>query len=166
MKRIVQDLKGFSRIDEAESTMADINAGLESTINIVWNEIKYKAAVHRDFGAIPLTKCNPGQLNQVFMNMLINAAQAIPERGEIRIRTWAEEGSIFIAISDTGAGIPADKLQKVFEPFYTTKDVGKGTGLGLSIAYDIVKKHDGELTVESEPDKGTTFTVRIPVVEV
>ncbi|KAF0179702.1 MAG: multi-sensor signal transduction histidine kinase [Nitrospirae bacterium] len=98
--------------------------------------------------------------------MLINAAQAIPERGEIRIRTWAEEGSIFIAISDTGAGIPADKLQKVFEPFYTTKDVGKGTGLGLSIAYDIVKKHDGELTVESEPDKGTTFTVRIPVVEV
>ena len=165
VKRIVQDLKGFSRIDEAESTMADINAGLDSTINIVWNEIKYKVAVHRDFGAIPLTKCNPGQLNQVFMNMLINAAQAIPERGEIRIRTRAGQGSIFIAISDTGTGIPPEKIGRIFDPFFTTKDVGKGTGLGLSIAYDIVKKHDGEITVQSEEGKGTMFTVTIPVVE-
>ncbi len=165
VKRIVQDLKGFSRIDEAESTMADINAGLESTINIVWNEIKYKAAVHRDFGDIPLTKCNPGQLNQVFMNMLINAAQAIPERGEIRIRTRAGQGNIFIAISDTGTGIPPEKIGRIFDPFFTTKEVGKGTGLGLSIAYDIVKKHDGEITVQSEPGEGTTFTVCIPVVQ-
>lgn len=165
VKRIVQDLKGFSRIDEAESKMADINAGLESTVNIVWNEIKYKAVVHKEYGNIPLTKCYPGQLNQVFMNILINAAQAIPDSGAIGIRTWSEQGWIFVAISDTGAGIPAEKTGRIFEPFYTTKEVGKGTGLGLSIAYDIVKKHGGDIAVQSEMGKGTTFTVTIPVVE-
>jgi two-component system NtrC family sensor kinase len=165
VKRIVQDLKGFSRIDEAESKMADINAGLESTINIVWNEIKYKATVHKDFGDLPQMKCNLGQLNQVFMNMLINAAQAIPETGTISVKTWVEPGTIFIAISDSGSGIPPEKIGHIFEPFFTTKDVGKGTGLGLSIAYDIVKKHGGEIVVQSELGRGTTFTVTIPVVE-
>lgn len=165
VKRIVQDLKGFSRVDEAEEKMADINAGLESTINIVWNEIKYKATVHKDFGELPQTKCNPGQLNQVFMNLLINAAQAIDETGEIRIRTWAENGRIVIGISDSGVGIPPDKIGRIFEPFFTTKDVGKGTGLGLSIAYDIVKKHGGEIDVQSEVGRGTTFTISIPVME-
>ncbi len=165
VKKIVQDLKSFSRVDEAEWKMADINAGIESTINIVWNELKYKAKVIKEYGDIPLTKCNPGQINQVFMNMLVNAAHAIEKQGEITVKTWHEDRNIFVSISDTGCGIPEDKISRIFEPFFTTKEVGKGTGLGLSIAYDIVKKHNGDITVESEIGKGTTFTVKIPVVE-
>ncbi len=165
VKKIVQDLKSFSRIDEAEWKVTDINTGIESTINIVWNELKYKATVKREYGDIPMTKCNPGQLNQVFMNILVNAAHAIEKQGEITIKTRHENNSIFISISDTGSGIPADKINRIFEPFFTTKEVGKGTGLGLSIAYDIVKKHNGDIIVESEIGKGTTFAVKIPVVE-
>ncbi|MEW6739762.1 MAG: PAS domain-containing protein [Nitrospirota bacterium] len=165
VKKIVQDLKSFSRVDEAEWKMADINSCIESTINIVWNELKYKATIKKEYGNIPLTKCNPGQLNQVFMNMLVNAAYAIEKQGEITIKTWLENGYIYVSISDTGCGIPADKINRIFEPFFTTKEVGKGTGLGLSIAYDIMKKHNGEINVESEAGKGTTFTVKIPVVE-
>jgi PAS domain S-box-containing protein len=165
IKKIVQDLKSFSRVDESELKPADINAGIESTVNIVWNELKYKAVVKKDYGDIPLTKCNPGQLNQVFMNILVNAAHAIDKQGEIGIRTWEEGEHINITISDTGCGIPAEKINRIFEPFYTTKEVGKGTGLGLSIAYDIIKKHKGEIGVQSEQGRGTTFVVRIPVVE-
>lgn len=165
IKKIVQDLKSFSRVDESEQKMADINAGIESTVNIVWNELKYKAVVKKDYGDIPQTKCNPGQLNQVFMNILVNAAHAIEKQGEIAIRTWCEDGFIHISISDTGSGIPEDRIPRIFEPFYTTKEVGKGTGLGLSIAYDIVKKHGGTIMVQSEVGKGTTFTVSIPHVE-
>ncbi|TAN41963.1 MAG: hypothetical protein EPN22_13790 [Nitrospirae bacterium] len=165
VKNIVQDLKGFSRVDEAELKMTDINAGLESTINIVWNELKYKATVKKDYGNIPLINCNPGQLNQVFMNMLINAAHSIEQHGEIAVRTWREGAYLKVSIADTGCGIPEDKLGRIFEPFFTTKDVGKGTGLGLSIAYDIIKKHDGEILVESEVGKGTTFTIVIPITE-
>ena len=165
VKKIVQDLKSFSRIDEAEWKMADINAGIESTINMVWNELKYKATVKKEYGDIPLTKCNPGQLNQVFMNILVNAAHAIEKQGEITMKTWHDNGYIYISISDTGCGIPADKIDRIFEPFFTTKEVGKGTGLGLSIAYDIVKKHNGDIIVESEVGKGTTFTVKVPVVQ-
>ena len=165
VKRIVQNLKSFSHIDEAEWKMADINAGIESTINIVWNELKYKATVKKEYGDIPLTKCNPGQLNQVFMNMLVNAAHAIEKQGEITVKTWHDSGYIYISISDTGCGIPEDKIHRIFEPFFSTKEVGKGTGLGLSIAYDIVKKHNGDIMVESEVGRGTTFTVKIPVVE-
>ncbi|OGW22673.1 MAG: hypothetical protein A2077_07770 [Nitrospirae bacterium GWC2_46_6] len=165
IKKIVQDLKSFSRVDEAERKTANINEGIESTVNIVWNELKYKATVKKEYGDIPPIKCNAGQLNQVFMNILINAVHAIEEQGEIIIKTRHEDNNIFISISDTGSGIPADKINRIFEPFFTTKEVGKGTGLGLSIAYDIVKKHNGDIIVESEVGKGTTFTVRIPVVE-
>jgi two-component system, NtrC family, sensor kinase len=165
VKKIVQDLKSFSRVDEAEYKLADINAGLESTINIVSNELKYKVTLIKEYGNIPQTKCRPGQLNQVFMNFLVNAAQAIEKHGEIRVRTWQEDARINIAISDTGCGIPEDIRRRIFEPFFTTKEVGKGTGLGLSIAYDIIKKHNGEITVDSAVGKGTTFTIRIPVVE-
>jgi len=172
IKKIVQDLKSFSRVDEAEQKMADINAGIESTINIVWNELKYKVTLHKEFGDIPQTKCNPGQLNQVFMNMLVNAAHAIEKQGDLTVKTWfippcgGEDGGwINVSIADTGSGIPADKLTRIFEPFYTNKEVGKGTGFGLSIAYDIVKKHKGKIIVESEMGKGTTFIVRIPVEE-
>jgi two-component system NtrC family sensor kinase len=164
VKKIVQDMKTFSRIDESEFKTADINAGIESTLNIIWNELKYKAILKRESGNIPLTICNAGQLNQVFMNILINASQAIEVQGEITVKTWSDGINIYIAISDTGSGIPTDKMHRIFEPFFTTKEVGKGTGLGLSIAYDIVKKHKGELRVQSEVGKGTSFTIAIPVV--
>jgi signal transduction histidine kinase len=164
VKMIVQNLKSFSRLDEAELKMADINTGIESTLAIVWNELKYKATVKKEYGDLPLTRCNLGELNQVFMNLLVNAAQAIDTKGEIIVRTGRENGSIFVTISDTGCGIPADRMNRIFEPFFTTKEVGKGTGLGLSIAYEIVKKHNGELSVQSEPGLGTIFRVTIPVV--
>ena len=164
VKKIVQDLKNFSRVDESEFKTADINSGLESTINIVWNELKYKATLVKEYGDIPLTVCNPGQLNQVFMNMLVNAAHAIEKQGEIRVRTWFERGLINITISDSGTGISEENQRRIFEPFFTTKEVGKGTGLGLSIAYDIIKKHNGIMKVDSEVGKGTTFTISIPVV--
>jgi signal transduction histidine kinase len=164
IKQIVQNLRSFSHIDESESKPADINAGLESTLAVIWNELKYKATVMRDYGDIPLTECNLGQLNQVFMNLLINAVHAIEEHGQIIIKTRCDESTITVSVSDTGCGIPPEKISRIFEPFFTTKEVGKGTGLGLSIAYDIVKKHNGEIKVESEPGKGTTFTVSIPVV--
>lgn len=163
VKDIVQDLKGFARV-ESESKPANINEGVESAINIVWNEMKYKASLDKEFDELPLTKCNIGQLNQVFMNVLVNATQAIDKWGEIKVKTWAEGGNIFVSISDTGCGIPAQMLNRIFEPFFTTKEVGKGTGLGLSVTYDIVKKHGGEIRVASEPGRGTTFTIVIPVV--
>lgn len=163
VKKIVQDLKGFARVTIDDIMMADINAGLESTINIIWNELKYKTKLEKDFGDIPLLKCNMGQLNQVFMNLLLNAAQAIDTHGEIHIKTWEENGTILISIADTGCGIPSEVINRIFEPFFTTKEVGKGTGLGLSISYEIIKKHGGEITVESKTGEGTTFTVKIPV---
>jgi len=165
VKKIVQDLKSFSHVDEAELKQADINKGVESTINIVWNELKYKTALKKEYGDIPLTRCNLGQLNQVFLNLLMNAVQAIEKEGEITVKTRADGGFIHVVVSDTGCGIDPDKFSRIFEPFFTTKPVGKGTGLGLSIAYDIVKKHNGEIVVESEAGKGTTFIVKLPVVE-
>lgn len=165
VRKIVQNLKSFSRVDEAEYKHANINECLESTLNIVWNELKYKATVTREFGELPETRCFPQQLNQVFMNLLVNAAHAINQQGAITIRSWSEGTDIFVAISDTGSGIPDDIRDRIFEPFFTTKEVGKGTGLGLSISYDIVRKHGGEILVASELGKGTTFTVRLPVTE-
>lgn len=164
VKNIVQGLKGFARMNN-ESMLANINEGIESTMHIIWNEIKYKAILVKDLGDIPLTKCNPGQLNQVFMNILVNAAQAIDVKGDIHVKTWAENGSIFVSIGDTGSGMSQEALSKIFDPFYTTKEVGKGTGLGLSISYDIIKKHGGEIKVESKVGKGTTFIIQIPIIE-
>ena len=163
VRKIVQGLKTFSRLDEAEHKTVDLNEELESVINILWNELKYKATLKREYGDIPETECNPGQLGQVFMNLLVNAADAIEGHGEITVKTWYEAGNIHVSISDTGSGIPEDKLGSIFEPFFTTKEVGKGTGLGLSIAYDIIKKHKGEIMVESEVGKGTIFTMSIPI---
>jgi signal transduction histidine kinase len=160
--KIVQNLKTFSRLDEAEWKLANINDCLESTLNIVWNELKYKAEVKKEYGLLPDVKCNPGQLTQVFMNLLVNAAHAIEKHGTITVRSANEDGFIRVDVSDTGCGIPEAIREKIFEPFFTTKDVGKGTGLGLSISYDIVKKHGGEITVESEPGQGTLFRVRLP----
>jgi signal transduction histidine kinase len=164
VKKIVQDLKVFSHIDEAEWGDQDINAGLESTLNMLANELRGKEAViDKKYGEIPLIPCNIGQLNQVFMNILQNAAQSIDSRGEITIETWSDPKNAFISISDDGCGIREEDLNRVFEPFFTTKDVGQGTGLGLSIAYDIVKNHHGTMDVCSECGRGTTFTIKIPV---
>jgi signal transduction histidine kinase/PAS domain-containing protein len=165
VKKIVSDLKSFSRVDEAGYKHADINECIESALNMISNEIRDKAAVKKEYGNIPQIKCYPQQLNQVFMNIFINALQAIDKHGEITIKTWLDKEYIRISISDTGCGIPADKIERIFEPFYTTKDVGKGAGLGLNIAYNIIKKHNGEIKVESKIGEGTTFTVKIPVVE-
>lgn len=164
VKKIVQELKNFSRIDRAEFSYEDLNQAIESTLSIAWNEIKYKAEVTKDYGDLPKVYCNSGQMNQVFLNLLINAAQAIEGKGEIRITTLHEDDCVRAKIRDSGRGIPPEDLKRIFEPFFTTKEVGKGTGLGLAIAYDIiVNKHGGKIEVESAPGKGTTFTVTLPV---
>jgi two-component system, NtrC family, sensor kinase len=163
IKKIVLDLKDFAHPGSDTLKPVDINAGLESTLNVVKNEIKYKATVHRAFGEIPRVMAFAQQLNQVFMNILVNAAQAIEKKGEIHIRTCAMNGCVEIEIRDTGCGIPEKNLSKIFDPFFTTKEVGKGTGLGMHIAYNIVKKHNGTIAVQSQVGQGTTLTVRIPV---
>jgi len=164
VKEIVQSLKSFSRIDQTIQDMADINQCLEETLRIVWNELKYKAAVIKEYGKLPRTWCYPRQLNQVFMNLLVNAGQAIAEQGEIKISTWADQDEIHIAISDSGNGIAPEHLGRIFDPFFTTKEPGKGTGLGLSISCDIVtRQHNGRLEVKSEPGQGTTFSVHLPL---
>ncbi|HDQ04436.1 MAG TPA: PAS domain S-box protein [Deltaproteobacteria bacterium] len=164
VQKIVQSLNRFSRVDDADYRKTDINECLEQSINIVWNELKHKATLHKDYGKIPATKCYPQQLSQVFINLLLNASQAIAEKGEIKIKTWGTRKEIWVSISDTGEGISPEKITKVFEPFFTTKEVGKGTGLGLSISYEIIQQHKGDISVESTEGKGTTFTVKIPVV--
>ena len=165
IKKIVVDLKDFAHPGEDKLSSADINKGLDSTLNVVWNELKYKATVTKDYGDLPLISCYPQQLNQVFMNILVNAAQAIEKQGEIKIVTRALDEYAEIKISDTGAGIPEENLSKIFDPFFTSKEVGKGTGLGLNVAYNIIKKHEGTIDVESTVGEGTTFTIRIPVVQ-
>ncbi len=164
VRKIVQDLREFSRAGHSEAWVAaDIHVGLESTINIVWNDLKYKVELIKHYGELPLIECLPSQLNQVFMNILVNAGHAIEERGQITISTRAAAQQVFVEISDTGKGIAREHLERIFEPFFTTKPVGKGTGLGLSISYGIVKKHGGEIDVRSEVGVGTTFLIRLPV---
>lgn len=163
MKRIVQNLRNFARLNEQEFKMANINEGLDSTLNIAAAELQHKATVTKDYGDIPSTLCNLGELNQAFLNLLINAGQAIEKHGEIRLETRRDGESIVVSIADTGCGIPADKMNRIFEPFFTTKAIGVGTGLGLSIVYDIVKKHGGDIAVDSEVGKGTRFTIRLPI---
>jgi len=164
VKKIVYELNCFSRMDEEEYKSADINECIESAITIVRNELKYRSTLEKDYGKLPRIKCYPRQINQIFVNLLINAVQSIAEQGTIRIKTWHEDGSAWMEVSDTGSGIQQENLVKIFEPFFTTKDAGEGTGLGLSITYEIVQRHKGEITVKSELGKGTTFTIRIPVV--
>jgi len=164
VKKIVQDLKDFSRVDSTQTwQMADINQCLNSTLNVAFNEMKHKADVVKEYGDIPEIECLPFQLNQVFLNLMVNAAQAIKERGTIRLATGVEEGWIWIEVSDTGSGIAPEHMNRIFEPFFTTKQVGKGTGLGLSVSYNIVSKHNGRIEVESILDKGTTFRVCLPI---
>lgn len=163
VKEIVQNLKSFARIDEAEIKEADVNEGLRATVRMLWNELKYKCTVNERLKPVPPIRCFPGQLNQVFMNLIVNAVHAIPEQGEITLATEATDEEIIIQVSDTGCGIPAENLPRLFNPFFTTKPVGKGTGLGLAISYGIIRKHSGRIEVESEEGVGTTFTIRLPL---
>uniref|UniRef100_UPI0030FA958D ATP-binding protein n=1 Tax=uncultured Acidovorax sp. TaxID=158751 RepID=UPI0030FA958D len=165
VRKIVQDLKDFSRVDaRQEWESVDLHAGIDSTLNIVNNEIKYKADVVKHYGALPEVQCLPSELNQVFMNLLVNAAHAITaERGTITISTGVEGRNVWVEVADTGAGIAQENLQRIFDPFFTTKPVGKGTGLGLSLSYGIVQKHSGRMEVHSELGVGTRFRVTLPI---
>jgi signal transduction histidine kinase len=164
-------MKEFAHPDQKEKVSADLNRALQTTLNIARNEYKYVADVATEFGDLPPVFCHVGDLNQVFLNLIVNAAHAIGDvvrqsgrKGTIRIRTSQEGGLARIDIADTGAGIPEAIRQRVFEPFFTTKEVGKGTGQGLAIARSIVvSKHGGTLMFESEVGKGTTFTIRLPI---
>jgi two-component system NtrC family sensor kinase len=163
---MAQSLKDFSRLDRAPTAAFDVNAGLDKTLLIARNIIKHKAEVRRCYGEVPEIVCSPSQINQVFLNLITNAAQAIETQGEIVISTSIEDQDhIAIRIADTGCGIPKENLDKIRDPFFTTKDVGSGTGLGLSIVDEIVRSHHGRLLVESELGKGSIFTVVLPITQ-
>lgn len=167
VKKIVQDLKDFSRVDSSQEWQtADLHHGIDSTLNIVNNEIKYKADVVKEYGVLPPVECLPSQLNQVFMNLLVNAAHAMgEERGCITIRSGTAGDWAWLEFADNGGGIPQEIQQKIFDPFFTTKPVGKGTGLGLSLTYGIIQKHHGRITVQSQVGKGTVFRIEIPIAQ-
>jgi signal transduction histidine kinase len=160
---IVVGLRNFSRVDDAEMSQLDLNEALEATLRIAWNEIKYKCEVIKDYAPLPPIPCRGGQINQVFLNLLINAAQAIEERGLITITTRVQDGFVTVAVADTGKGIVPELQSRIFDPFFTTKEIGKGTGLGLSISHAIIAKHGGRIQVQSEPGHGACFTLFLPI---
>jgi two-component system NtrC family sensor kinase len=167
VERIVQDLGTFSRNASFISDLADLNGCLESTINILMNDIKYSAELKRQYDDLPKIFCNAQKINQVFLNLLINALHAIQDKGEgigeIVVRTWSDDYNAFVSVSDNGCGIAPENMTKICNAFFTTKEVGRGTGLGLSISTGIVRKHGGEITAKSELGVGSTFTVRLPL---
>ena len=160
---IVKGLRNFSRLDETDLKRANVNEGIESTLVLLHSTYKDHVEITRNYGELPEIECFPGQLNQVFMNLLTNAIQAITERGTIDITTRSSGDRVRISIKDSGGGIPQELLGKIFDPFFTTKEVGKGTGLGLSISLGIIEKHHGTMEVESEPGRGTEFIITLPV---
>jgi two-component system NtrC family sensor kinase len=164
IRDVVQNLRTFSRLDEAEFKKVDIHEGIDSTLRLLmrfYGDGRVRLA--RDYGELPPVDCYAGQLNQVWLNLLVNAAFAVREGGEVRITTWGEGERVVVRVSDTGRGIAPEHLTRIFDPFFTTKPVGEGTGLGLSVTYSIVERHGGEIAVESEQGRGTTFTVTLPV---
>jgi PAS domain S-box-containing protein len=164
VRRIVADLRDFSRPGHADWQMAHVHDCLDSALNIVGHEVREKAEVIKDYGAPPPIRCMPFQLNQLFMNLLLNAAQAIPTQGRITLRTGWEGERVWVDVEDTGTGIPTDVLPRVFEPFFTTKPVGRGKGLGLAVAYGIVQAHSGDITVRNNGNGvGSTFRVTLPI---
>lgn len=169
VRNIVSDLRDFSHVNEDRWARSDLHAGLDSTLNIVSGTLGKKADIVRDYGALPFVECMMPQLNQVFMNVLINASDAIRGRGTITIRTGVMTGAttgeptVFVEISDTGKGMTPLQVRRIFEPFFTTKPVGKGTGLGLPLSWRIVEKHRGRIVVDSRPGEGSTFRIEIPV---
>lgn len=165
IKKIVMDLKLYARKESDEMAEADINSVIDSAINIVWNQIKYTCELKKDYSELPMIVGNVQQLSQVFVNLLVNAGQAIEESGTLTVKSFLEGDQIVITVADTGNGIPEEIITKIFDPLFTTKEPGKGTGLGLSISYEIIQRHKGELSVESKPGEGTTFTIKLPVAK-
>lgn len=163
VKKIIRDLMDFSRVNNAEFIQYDLRKGLESTLNVAWHELKYKAKIVREFDEIPEVECIPSEINQVFMNLLVNAAQAITEGGVISLRIRRIDERVVIDIEDNGSGIDSAHLDKLFDPFFTTKPVGQGTGLGLSVSYGIIKKHRGTIDVASQAGNGTCFSISLPI---
>ena len=164
VKEIVLDLRDFSHAESEDQWLwADVHKGMESTLNMLRNELKYKCDVVKEYGTLTRIYCLPSQLNQVFMNLLVNAAQAIEGHGKITIRTGQEGDHVWIELTDTGMGIPPENIPRLFDPFFTTKPVGKGTGLGLAVSFKIVEKHHGRIEVRSEVGQGSTFRVILPV---
>ena len=166
VRRIVQDLKDFSRVDSVQEwEFTDLHQGIDSTLNIVASELRFRADVVKEYGALPEVECLPSQINQVVMNLVVNAAHAMGEkRGRIVLRTGSSGGDkVWLEVADNGCGIAKDVLPRIFDPFFTTKPVGKGTGLGLSLSYGIVQKHSGRIDVESQPGRGTTFKITLPI---
>ena len=160
---IVRGLRTFSRLDEDILKMADVHEGIDSTLILLHNKYKNRIDIVKNYGNLPDIECYPGQLNQVFMNILSNAVDAIEEKGTITIETRLSDEYIQIIIKDSGPGIPESYRAKIFDPFFTTKGVGKGTGLGLSISQSIIEKHNGSITLVSQQGKGTGFIIKIPV---
>lgn len=163
VKHIVDDLRSFARNDDDIDALISVNDVIESSLNIGWNEIKYKAEVEKELGVTPEIHGNKGRLVSVFVNLFVNAAQAIPEKGTITIRTETSGRWVKTTVTDTGCGIAPEHRAKIFDPFFTTKPVGIGTGLGLNLVYNILQQHGGEITVESEVGKGTTFVIKLPI---
>ncbi|NWG13595.1 MAG: HAMP domain-containing protein [Acidobacteria bacterium] len=162
---IVSDLRSFSRMDSDQLSEIDLHAALEMTLNLLTNQYKNRIEIHREFGAIPKIQGYAGKLNQVLMNLLLNAFQAIEGQGDVWIRTRSLNGAVEVEIEDSGTGIPKEHIKRIFEPFFTTKPIGQGTGLGLSISYGIIEQHGGKIHVSSAPNKGIIFTIRLPVFQ-
>lgn len=160
---IVKSLKTFARIDHPEKTLTDINEGLSATLNMVHNELKYHCKVNVDLQELPKIHVYAGKLNQVFMNLLINAGQAMSDKGDVFVRSFVEDENIVIEIEDTGSGIDPEVIGQIFTPFYTSKPIGEGTGLGLSISHQIIEQHGGEIKVKSVMGQGSCFSVYLPI---
>ena len=173
IRTIIRDLRAFSHQDTAERSLTDVNKALDSTANIVWTMMRHSVRLAKEYGELPPVSCYPVPLKQVFMNLIVNAYQAIEERaeldaehrGEIRLRTEPAAGGVRIVVTDNGVGIPADIVGRIFDPFFTTKEVGVGTGLGLSTSFNLIERHGGTLRVESEPGQGSSFEVWLPLEE-
>jgi two-component system NtrC family sensor kinase len=165
VKCIVRDLLDFSHVDEGTWQSADLHQCIEGTLNVIRNELKDKVTLIKEYGELPLVSCRPAQLSQMFMNLLINAAQSIDEQGTITLRSGGDNDSVWVEVIDTGSGIAPEVLPRIFEPFFTTKPVGSGTGLGMAVSYGIVQKHKGKIEVRSEVGHGTTFRVSLPVCQ-
>jgi len=160
---IVRDVKGLAHAGGGERSMADLNELLDGVLRMAAPQLRVTAVVEKEYGEVPLVPCAPQELQQVFLNLILNASQAIVDRGTIRVRTEAQDESVTAWIEDDGCGIEPSLLDRIFDPFFTTKPVGEGTGLGLGIAHEIVRKHGGEITIDSKPGRGTVFGVRLPV---
>jgi signal transduction histidine kinase len=163
IKKIVEGLRGFAHSSEGEYQESDINKAIDETLTIVWNEIKYIATVGKDYGELPKIHCNIGEIKQVLVNLIVNAAHSIDENGKITIKTVHNSDSISIIITDNGCGISESNLKRIFDPFFTTKPVGKGSGLGLWVSASIVEKHNGRLLVQSNIGEGSIFTIQLPL---